>query len=67
MEPTQEMAVRGEETEASVEGLAPATQYLFTLHAHNAMGPSKPSEVGVRGGREGRGGEGWERGKCERG
>lgn len=41
-----EVAVGGRETEGRVEGLTPAMQYLFTIYAHNAMGPSKPSEVG---------------------
>lgn len=40
-----EVSVGGGETEARVDKLTPATQYLFTLYAHNAMGPSKPSEV----------------------
>ncbi|KAK7065592.1 hypothetical protein SK128_009901, partial [Halocaridina rubra] len=40
----EELSVGGQETEARVESLMPATQYLFTLFAHNAMGSSKPSE-----------------------
>ncbi|XP_069192476.1 cell adhesion molecule Dscam2 isoform X3 [Procambarus clarkii] len=44
-EKEEEVAVGGHETEATVETLTPATQYLFTLYAHNAMGPSKPSEA----------------------
>lgn len=43
-----EVAVGGRETEGRVEGLTPAMQYLFTIYAHNAMGPSKPSEVGYQ-------------------
>ncbi|XP_071538790.1 cell adhesion molecule Dscam2-like isoform X2 [Panulirus ornatus] len=41
----EEVSVGGQETEATVDTLTPATQYLFTLYAHNAMGPSKPSEA----------------------
>ncbi|XP_068204699.1 cell adhesion molecule Dscam2-like [Palaemon carinicauda] len=43
--PEEEVSVGGQETEARVESLLPATQYLFTLFAHNAMGSSKPSEA----------------------
>ena len=43
--PAPEVRVEGEVTEAWVEGLTPAAHYLLTLHAHNAMGASQPSEV----------------------
>lgn len=43
----EEIAVGGQETEATVNNLMPATQYLVTIYAHNVMGASKPSEVSL--------------------
>ena len=41
-----EKVVSGGDTSVSVGGLVPASPYTFTLSAHNAMGASRPSQVG---------------------
>lgn len=40
-----DLTIPGSESSVVVEGLTPAVTYTFSLHAHNAMGSSRPSEV----------------------